>query len=131
MVDFFNRIGQKRTLSPRLFSARSRRPEYHHEKDLHSFDPDSDRCLDTENRFVQIQIIYIQTDMLLSKHPYPSWREIQNQYPDYVTSLGPWDEDTVIEYLANEYPDLSPHPKKQVVALIEDTEETKVLTFAV
>ncbi|QZB00574.1 hypothetical protein ACK3BE_18230 [Pseudomonas mandelii] len=79
---------------------------------------------------MQIQIIYTQTGMLLSKHPYPSWREVHNQYPDYVTSLGPWDADAVIEYLADEYPELLPHPKEQVIALIEDTQETRVLTFA-
>jgi hypothetical protein len=79
---------------------------------------------------VQIKIIYTKTDILLSKHPYPSWREVRNQYPDYVTSLGPWDADTVIEYLTDEYPDLFPHPKEQVVTLIEDTQETRVLTFA-
>ncbi|WP_095118566.1 hypothetical protein [Pseudomonas sp. Irchel s3f10] len=80
---------------------------------------------------MQFQIIYTQTEMLLSKHPYPSWREIQNQYTDYLTSLGPWDEDTVVEYMADEYPDLSPHQKQQVVALIEDIQEMRVLTFAV
>jgi len=68
--------------------------------------------------------------MLLSKHPYQSWREIQNQYPDYMTSLGPWEENTVIEYLADEYPELSPHPQEQVNALIADTQEARVLTFA-
>jgi hypothetical protein len=68
--------------------------------------------------------------MLLSKHPYQSWREIQNQYPDYMTSLGPWEEDTVIEYLADEYPELSPHPQEQVNAFIADTQEVRVLTFA-
>jgi hypothetical protein len=68
--------------------------------------------------------------MLLSKHPYQSWREIQNQYPDYMTSLGPWEENTVIEYLADGYPELSPHPQEQVNALIADTHEARVLTFA-
>jgi hypothetical protein len=68
--------------------------------------------------------------MLLSRHPYQSWREIQNQYPDYMTSLGPWEEDTVIEYLADEYPELSPHPQEQVNAFIADTQEARVLTFA-
>nr|WP_233093231.1 hypothetical protein [Pseudomonas sp. MF6784] len=68
--------------------------------------------------------------MLLSKYPYQSWREIQNQYPDYMTSLGPWEEDTVIEYLADEYPELSPHPQEQVSAFIADTQEARVLTFA-
>ncbi|POA31892.1 MULTISPECIES: hypothetical protein [unclassified Pseudomonas] len=79
---------------------------------------------------MQIQIIYTRTDMLLSKPPYPSWREIQNQYPDYMSSLGPWDQDAIIEYLADEYPDLSPHPKEQVTAFITDTQETRLLTFA-
>lgn len=119
-----------RTLSLRLSSVRSRRLEDNHETDLHSFGHDSDPCLHSENRFVQIHIIYTRTDMLLSKHPYPSWREIQNQYSDYMTSLGPWDEDTIIEYPADQYPDLSPHPKEQVVALIEDTQKTIALTFA-
>lgn len=68
--------------------------------------------------------------MLLSKHPYQSWREIQNQYPDYMTSLGPWEEDTIIEYLADEYPELSSHPQEQVDAFMVDTQEARVLTFA-
>lgn len=38
--------------------------------------------------------------------------------------------DAAIEYPADEYPELLPHPKEQVVALIEDTQETRVLTFA-
>jgi len=79
---------------------------------------------------VQIHIIYTRTVMLLSKHTYQSWREIQNQYPDYMTSLGPWEEDTVIEYLADEYPELSPRPQEQVNAFIADTQEARVLTFA-
>jgi hypothetical protein len=68
--------------------------------------------------------------MLLSKHPYQSWREIQNQYPDYMTSLGPWEEDAVTEYLAYEYPELSPHPQEQVNAFIADTQEARELTFS-
>ena len=69
--------------------------------------------------------------MLISKHQYSSWREIQDQYHDYMTSLGPWDDDTVIEFLEGEYPDLSPHPSEQVIALKDDTHETRVLTFVV
>ncbi|MBC6623810.1 hypothetical protein [Pseudomonas sp.] len=79
---------------------------------------------------MQIHIIYTRTITFLSKHPYQSWREIQNQYPDYMTSLGPWEEDTIIDYLADEYPELSPHPQEQVNAFIADTQETRVLTFA-
>jgi glutathione S-transferase len=47
-----------------------------------------------------------------------------------MTSLGPWEENTVIEYLADGYPELSPHPQEQVNALIADTQEARVLTFA-
>ncbi|HEN8711949.1 TPA: hypothetical protein U8203_001521 [Pseudomonas putida] len=79
---------------------------------------------------MQIHIIYTQTIVLLSKHPYQSWREIQDQYPDYMASLGPWEEDEVIEYLAFEYPELSPHPQEQVNAFIVETQEERVLTFA-
>ncbi|WEX18153.1 MULTISPECIES: hypothetical protein [Pseudomonas] len=83
-----------------------------------------------ENRLVHIHIIYTHTKMLLSKKPYSSWVEIQNQYPDYLTSLGPWDDQAVIEYLADEYCQLSPPPKEQVAAFIAATEETTVLTFS-
>ncbi|WP_426108360.1 hypothetical protein [Pseudomonas sp. TWR1-1-4] len=79
---------------------------------------------------MQIHIIYTRTVILLSKHSYQSWREIQNQCPDYMTSLGPWEEDAVTEYLADVYPELSPHPKEQVNAFIADTQEARVLTFS-
>lgn len=68
--------------------------------------------------------------MLVSKHPFRTWGEIQNRYPDYMTSLGPWKEDTVIEYLAEEYPELSPHPQDQIDALLADAQIARVLTFA-
>lgn len=42
-----------------------------------------------ENQQVQIHIIYTYAEVLLSRHPYTSWAEIQNQYPDYITSLAP------------------------------------------
>lgn len=79
---------------------------------------------------MQIHIIYTRTGMLLSKDSYSSWREIQNQYPDYMTSLGPWDQDTVIEYLTDEYPDLSPDAQEQVAEFITDTQEARLLTFS-
>lgn len=47
-----------------------------------------------------------------------------------MTSLGPWEEDAVTEYLADVYPELSPHPKEQVNAFIADTQEARVLTFS-
>ena len=80
---------------------------------------------------MRIHIIYTRTVMLVSRHPFQSWKEIQNQYPDYMTSLGPWDKDTVIEYLADEHPELFPHPRDQIDALIADAQVARVLTFTV
>lgn len=121
-------IGQERTYSPLLFISQKLPAEGNLEKDLHSLGCVLD--VNLRNRFVQIHIIYTRTGMLLSKHPYQSWIEIQDQYPDYMTSLGPWEEETVIEYLADEYPELFPHPQEQVIAFIADTPEARVLTFA-
>jgi glutathione S-transferase len=46
-----------------------------------------------------------------------------------MTSLGPWEEDTVIQYLADKYPEISPHPQDQIDALIADAQVARVLTF--
>lgn len=80
---------------------------------------------------MRIHIIHTRLVMLVSKHPFQSWKEIQNQYPDYMTSLGSWKEDTVVEYLADEDPELSPHPRDQIDALIADAQVARVLTFTV
>lgn len=68
--------------------------------------------------------------MLLSKKKYESWREIQDQYPDYMTSLGPWGSEETAEYLESEYPDLEPVAIEQVKALLSGNEDSKELSFA-
>lgn len=78
---------------------------------------------------MELHIIYTDTDMLLSKAHFGSWREIQNQYADYKTSLGPWESDAVIDYLAFDYPDLVPSAATQVAALLASESGTHVLTF--
>lgn len=78
---------------------------------------------------MELHIIYTDTDMLLSKARFGSWREIQDQYADYKTSLGPWESDTVIEYLTFDYPDLVPSAATQVAALLASESPTCVLTF--
>lgn len=110
------------------FSGRSCRQKGNLKKDLHW--PGGVPNGTYGNRLVHIYIIYTRTVMLVSKHPFQSWKEIQSQYPDYITSLGPWEESTVIEYLADEYPELSPHPQEQIDALIADAQIARVLTFA-
>lgn len=41
--------------------------------------------------------------MLVTKKPDAGWREIQDEYEDYMTSLGPWTEGELIGFLGNQY----------------------------
>jgi predicted lipoprotein len=77
---------------------------------------------------MELHIIYTETDMFLSKARF-EWHEIQDQYSDYKTSLGPWAPDAVIDYLAFDYPDLAPSAAKQVEALLAGESPTCVVTF--
>lgn len=78
---------------------------------------------------MELHIIYTESDVLLSKARYDSWREIQEQYAGYKASLGPWTPDAVIDYLAADYPDLAPSAAAQVTALLSDDAQNCVLKF--
>jgi hypothetical protein len=78
---------------------------------------------------MELHIIFTETEMLLSKERYGSWREIQDQYADFKASLGPWEHDAVVEYLASEYSGLMPSAASQVEELINAEAPTCVLTF--
>ncbi len=80
---------------------------------------------------MKLHIIYTETELLLSKRPYASWRDIQDVHPDFKTSLGPWRDADVVAYLADEHPDLSPAAIEQVEELLRGSEETIALRFAV
>lgn len=41
--------------------------------------------------------------MLLSRKHYSDWREIQDEYGDYMTSLGPFTEEGLADFLAAQY----------------------------
>ncbi|MEJ2591356.1 MAG: hypothetical protein P8178_08145 [Candidatus Thiodiazotropha sp.] len=76
-----------------------------------------------------ISIVYLEHGMVITKKEYQSWREIQDEFGDYKTSLGPWDTKEVTDYLSDEYPDLSPSAEVQVMKLIENGNESLKLTF--
>ncbi|MTW11766.1 hypothetical protein GM658_14260 [Pseudoduganella eburnea] len=78
---------------------------------------------------MELHIIYTETDMLLSKVHFNSWREVQDQYPDYQASLGPWAPEAVIDYLAFDYPNLAPSAATQVAAVLAGESPIHVLTF--
>lgn len=41
--------------------------------------------------------------MLLVKKPQADWRQLQNEYGDYMTSLGPWSEAQILGYFPLDY----------------------------
>lgn len=76
-----------------------------------------------------IFIIYTQNSMLISKKQYQSWREVQDEFNDYTSSLGPWGIQETVDYLNEEYPDLTPSASKQVDSLLSEAPEYRVLSF--
>ena len=51
-----------------------------------------------------VHLIYLRAGgMILSKRAYSDWREIQDEYECYMTSLGPLSEDELVDFLACQY----------------------------
>lgn len=78
-----------------------------------------------------LHIIYTETAMFLSKKSYPSWRAIQDEFPDYKASFGPWEAESVIEYLQDDYPDLMPPAATQVAELVHSDSVLRQVTFLI
>lgn len=78
---------------------------------------------------MDLQIIYTELRVYLSKKSYASWKEIQNEFFDFKTSLGLWPANEVIEYLTDEYSYLKPSASEQVKNFIQDKVETCELSF--
>ena len=79
---------------------------------------------------MHLTLIYTESNLLLSKKQYSSWREIQDEYSDYKTSLGPWSVGEVIEFLTEEYSNLNPSAREQINNFVEDAAIIKTLGFA-
>lgn len=77
---------------------------------------------------MNLHVIYTESEMLLSKKPYASWREIQDEFATYTTSLGPWTAQEVLEYLRQEHPQLVPSAVAQVQALVTGACETVAIS---
>lgn len=41
--------------------------------------------------------------ILMVKRPEAEWRELQDEYADYMVSLGPWSESAICGYFALDY----------------------------
>ena len=76
----------------------------------------------------KVHIIYLRSGwMLVSKKRYPTWRQIQEEFPDFMTSLGPWPFSDVLKFLEDEY---STRYKATDAMRIQRFLETKYQTLA-
>ena len=51
-----------------------------------------------------LHLVYLRSGgMVVTSRPYSGWREIQDEYEDYMTSLGPWTEEELLDFLQAEY----------------------------
>lgn len=41
--------------------------------------------------------------MIISKKPYSGWREIQDEYEDFMTSLGPYTGEDLLDFFEQQY----------------------------
>ena len=78
---------------------------------------------------MELQIVYTERAVLLSKQSQLSWRELQAEIPDYKASLGPWSRDEVVEYLAAEYKSLEPAASVQVELFVQSQAVIQELVF--
>ena len=71
-----------------------------------------------------LHIIYLESRMLLSRKLYSGWREIQDEFADYMTSLGPWPVVAVLDFLRTEYPADPPFTEEQIERFLMSDDET-------
>ena len=78
---------------------------------------------------MNLHIIYTETNMYLSKKQYSSWRDIQSEFPDFKTSLGPWTKEETVDFLQDEYSRLEPDATTQVMELVNSAAAQREVTF--
>jgi hypothetical protein len=73
---------------------------------------------------ILLHIVYLESRMLISKKPYAGWRQIQDDFADYKTSLGPWTVTAVLDFLRTEYPSHCPFSREQIETFLLSKDET-------
>jgi len=78
---------------------------------------------------MKLHVVYTEDAVLLSKQSDLSWSELQASIPGYKTSLGPWGQNEVVEYLGDEYQGLEPAASEQVDSFVQSQASIQELTF--
>lgn len=77
----------------------------------------------------RLHIIFLRSGpLLLTKKGYDSWRDIQAEFDDYLTSLGPWTGAAILDFLRTEYPVDPPFTDAQVVSFMENPDEVVLVS---
>jgi hypothetical protein len=69
-----------------------------------------------------LTLVFLRNGVLLTKREYGDWRELQDQFFDFQTSLGPYNIDTLFGFLDEEYPS-GLFVRTQVEAFVESDAE--------
>lgn len=48
-------------------------------------------------------LVFLRSGVVLAKRPQADWRSIQDEFDDYMTSLGPWTVEEMLDYFEHEY----------------------------
>ena len=70
-----------------------------------------------------LMLVFTRHAMILSKRRYRSWQEVQDDFEDYISSLGPYSFDELFDYLTNDYTSSTvPFDRDEVDRFIADPE---------
>ncbi|MEL0653722.1 hypothetical protein V6257_01645 [Pseudoalteromonas issachenkonii] len=81
-------------------------------------------------RIMELHLVFTESNIVLDKRQYEGWRQIQDAYPDYKASLGPWSLDEIIDLLSFEYDNLLPSATTQVNDFSNSGDITKELSWS-
>jgi len=79
---------------------------------------------------MELHLVFTESNIVLDKRQYEGWRQIQDAYPDYKASLGPWSLDEIIDFLSFEYDNLLPSATTQVNDFSNSGDITKELSWS-
>ena len=59
----------------------------------------------TDNEYAArpLMLVFTRHALVLSTRRYRSWQEVEDDFGDYISSLGPYSVDELFEYLTNDY----------------------------
>ena len=73
------------------------------------------------DKLIKVVIIHTRDNIILSKKQYETWRDIQHEYNEYVTSLGPFTQEELFDYFEIEYKNEWPIKRSEIESFFLST----------